>query len=162
MYVHTQMHTHMYAGTAHMHTNADTTHIRTCTHTRTRTHIHTSAHTHTQARVHIFTPEAPTCTHTYTHAHVHTRAHVCRTSKAHQLEHDAAVHATLLKHKDEVEKEELRVELALAEGKKQRRLEELHHAALDVTHGIDTFEINMKRLLKGEGTKRLVRALTQR
>jgi hypothetical protein len=59
------------------------------------------------------------------------------------------VHATLLKHKDEVEKEELRVELALAETHKQKRLEELHHAALDVTHGIDTFEINMKRLLKG-------------
>lgn len=45
--------------------------------------------------------------------------------------------------------EELRVELALAETKKHKRLEELHHAALDVTHGIDTFEINMKRLLKG-------------
>jgi len=73
-----------------------------------------------------------------------------RTSKANQLEHDAAVHAALLKHKDEVEKEELRVELALAETHKQKRLEELHHAALDVTHGIDTFEINMKRLLKGD------------
>ena len=36
-----------------------------------------------------------------------------RTNKVSQLEHDAAVHATLLKHKDEVEKEELRVELAL-------------------------------------------------
>jgi len=37
-----------------------------------------------------------------------------------------------------------------AETHKHKRLEELHHAALDVTHGIDTFEINMKRLLKGE------------
>ncbi|KAF5829801.1 hypothetical protein DUNSADRAFT_15464, partial [Dunaliella salina] len=70
------------------------------------------------------------------------------------LEHDAAVHAALLKHKDEVEKEELRVELALAETHKQKRLEELHHAALDVTHGIDTFEINMKRLLKGAAVRR--------
>eukprot|EP00983_Pelagomonas_calceolata_P074492 1152579-Pelagomonas_calceolata.AAC.9 len=89
--------------------------------------------------------------------HLHTICIRCinipvrRTSKANQLEHDAAVHAALLKHKDEVEKEELRVELALAETHKQKRLEELHHAALDVTHGIDTFEINMKRLLKGKG-----------
>lgn len=77
--------------------------------------------------------------------------HACRRSgKALQLERDDAVHASLLKHKDEVEKEELRVELALAETHKQRKLEELNHASLDVTHGIDTFEINMKRLLKGE------------
>lgn len=90
-------------------------------------------------------------------ARTHTRAH--RTNKATQLQHDAAVHATLLKHKEEVEKEELRVELALAETHKQKRLEELHHAALDVTHGIDTFEINMKRLLKGEAMRCLLKCL---
>ena len=34
---------------------------------------------------------------------------------------------------------------------RRRKLEGLQHASLDVTHGIDTFEINLKRLVKGEG-----------
>lgn len=46
------------------------------------------------------------------------------------------------------------MELALAEKGSRHRLEELSHASLDVHHGIDAFEINMKRLVKadaGEG-----------
>lgn len=49
-----------------------------------------------------------------------------------------------------MEREELRVELALSEKARRRKLEELHHAALDVHGGIDAFEINMKRLVRGD------------
>ena len=49
---------------------------------------------------------------------------------------------------DDVEKEELRVELALSEKARRKRLEELSHASLEVNNGIDAFEINMKRLIK--------------
>lgn len=49
-----------------------------------------------------------------------------------------------------MEREELRVELALTEKARRRKLEELAHASLDVNHGIDAFEINMKRLVKGD------------
>lgn len=51
---------------------------------------------------------------------------------------------------EEMEREELRVELALSEKARRKKLEELHHAALDVLGGIDAFEINMKRLVKGD------------
>jgi hypothetical protein len=40
------------------------------------------------------------------------------------------------------------VELALSEKARRKKLEELSHASLDVSHGIDAFEINMKRLVK--------------
>ncbi len=42
------------------------------------------------------------------------------------------------------------MELALSEKARRRKLEELHHAALDVHGGIDAFEINMKRLVRGD------------
>ncbi len=42
-----------------------------------------------------------------------------------------------------------RVELALAEASRRRAGEGVQRAAADVSHGIETFEINMKRLLKG-------------
>lgn len=51
---------------------------------------------------------------------------------------------------EDLEREELRVELALSEKARRRKLEELNHASLDVNHGIDAFEINMKRLVKGD------------
>jgi hypothetical protein len=51
---------------------------------------------------------------------------------------------------EDIEREELRVELALSEKARRRKLEELAHASLDVNHGIDAFEINMKRLVKGD------------
>lgn len=51
---------------------------------------------------------------------------------------------------EEIEREELRVELALSEKARRKKLEELHHAALDVHGGIDAFEINMKRLVRGD------------
>ncbi|KAG2442556.1 hypothetical protein HXX76_002642 [Chlamydomonas incerta] len=73
-----------------------------------------------------------------------------RGDKSQRLERDEAVHAALLKRKEEMEREELRVELALSEKARRRKLEELHHAALDVHGGIDAFEINMKRLVRGE------------
>lgn len=45
----------------------------------------------------------------------------------------------------------------------RRKLEELNHAALDVSHGIDAFEINMKRLVKGDadGDEALAPATTR-
>ncbi|KAG2448325.1 hypothetical protein HYH02_006909 [Chlamydomonas schloesseri] len=73
-----------------------------------------------------------------------------RSDKAQRLERDEAVHAALLKRKEEMEREELRVELALSEKARRKNLEALHHAALDVHGGIDAFEINMKRLVRGE------------
>ncbi len=72
-----------------------------------------------------------------------------RTDKLKQLDRDEAVHRSLLRRKEEAEREELRVELALAEATRRRQAEAVQLAAQDVTHGIDTFEINMKRLLKG-------------
>lgn len=42
------------------------------------------------------------------------------------------------------------MELALSEKARRRKLEELSHASLDVSHGIDAFEINLKRLVKGD------------
>jgi hypothetical protein len=72
-----------------------------------------------------------------------------RGTKSQQLERDSAVHASLMRRKEEVEREELRVELALAEAARRRKGELGLLAAQDVAHGIDTFEINMKRLLKG-------------
>ncbi len=77
-----------------------------------------------------------------------TKIDNARTDKQKKLEHDDAVHASLLKHKVDLEREELRVELALSEKAKRKKLEELRHASLDVNHGIDAFEINMKRLIK--------------
>ncbi|EFJ52136.1 hypothetical protein VOLCADRAFT_103155 [Volvox carteri f. nagariensis] len=73
-----------------------------------------------------------------------------RSEKAQKLARDDAVHAALLKRKEEMEREELRVELALSEKARRKKLEELHHAALDVHGGIDAFEINMKRLVRGD------------
>ncbi|GLC51118.1 hypothetical protein PLESTB_000467700 [Pleodorina starrii] len=73
-----------------------------------------------------------------------------RSDKAQKLSRDDAVHAALLKRKEEMEREELRVELALSEKARRKKLEELHHAALDVHGGIDAFEINMKRLVRGD------------
>ncbi|GIL73035.1 hypothetical protein Vretimale_4669 [Volvox reticuliferus] len=73
-----------------------------------------------------------------------------RSDKAQKLARDDAVHAALLKRKEEMEREELRVELALSEKARRKKLEELHHAALDVHGGIDAFEINMKRLVRGD------------
>mmetsp|Transcript_35241 Transcript_35241/g.78424 ORF Transcript_35241/g.78424 Transcript_35241/m.78424 type:complete len:1824 (+) Transcript_35241:146-5617(+) len=73
-----------------------------------------------------------------------------RTEKSKKLQHDDAVHAAILKRKEEIEREELRVELALSEKSQRKKLEELNHASLDVAHGIDAFEINMKRLVKGD------------
>ncbi|KAG2499886.1 hypothetical protein HYH03_002175 [Edaphochlamys debaryana] len=78
------------------------------------------------------------------------KLHSARSDKAQRLDRDEAVHAALLKRKEEVEREELRVELALSEKARRRKLEELHHAALDVHGGIDAFEINMKRLVRGD------------
>ncbi len=72
-----------------------------------------------------------------------------RLDKTKQLERDAAVHASLMRRKEDVEREELRVELALAEASRRRKAEQVQLAAQDVALGIDTFEINMKRLLKG-------------
>lgn len=54
---------------------------------------------------------------------------------------------------EDIEREELRVELALSEKAHRRRLEELHHASLDVNGGIDAFEINMKRLVRGDAAE---------
>lgn len=48
--------------------------------------------------------------------------------------------------------QELRVELALSEKARRKKLEELSHASLDVSLGIDAFEINLKRLVKVEGS----------
>ncbi|MEW5317265.1 MAG: hypothetical protein WDW38_008576 [Sanguina aurantia] len=82
------------------------------------------------------------------------RMGTARSDKSLRLQHDDAVHASLLKRKEAAEREDLRVELALAEKGSRHRLEELSHASLDVHHGIDAFEINMKRLVKadaGEG-----------
>ncbi|KXZ56759.1 hypothetical protein GPECTOR_1g684 [Gonium pectorale] len=73
-----------------------------------------------------------------------------RSDKAQRLARDDAVHAALLKRKEEMEREELRVELALSEKARRKKLEELHHAALDVHGGIESFEINMKRLVRGD------------
>jgi hypothetical protein len=33
---------------------------------------------------------------------------------------------------------------------RRRKLDELHHSALDVHGGIESFEINMKRLVRGD------------
>ena len=73
-----------------------------------------------------------------------------RSEKSKKLDADKAVHAALMKHKVGVEKEELRVELALSEKSRRRKLEELEHASLNVSDGIDTFEINLKRLVKAD------------
>ncbi|GFR40940.1 hypothetical protein Agub_g1600 [Astrephomene gubernaculifera] len=78
------------------------------------------------------------------------RMHSGRSDKAQKLARDDAIHAALLKRKEEMEREELRVELALSEKARRKKLEELHHAALDVQGGIDAFEINMKRLVRGD------------
>ncbi|KAL6765964.1 protein associated with central pair microtubule complex [Haematococcus lacustris] len=74
-----------------------------------------------------------------------------RSSKAVQLERDDDVHRSLMRRKVEAEREELRVELALAEASRRRKLEGQQLAGADVNTGIDAFEINMKRLLKGDG-----------
>ncbi len=73
-----------------------------------------------------------------------------RADKGRQLERDASVHASLMRRKEEVEKEEQRVELALAEAARRRKAGHVQRTAHDVALSIDTFEVNMKRLLKGE------------
>eukprot|EP00798_Chlamydomonas_sp_ICE-L_P003482 gene3482-13544_t len=67
-----------------------------------------------------------------------------------KLDREDKIHKALLKRKrkSDVEREELRVEMALSEKARRMRLEELSHASLDVNRGIDAFEINMKRLVK--------------
>lgn len=84
-----------------------------------------------------------------------------RRDKGKLLDHDDAVHASLMKRREELEREELRVELALTEKSRRRKLEELSHASLEQSAGIDSFEINLKRLVKADageesGSPRLV------
>ncbi|KAG1668074.1 hypothetical protein FOA52_010484 [Chlamydomonas sp. UWO 241] len=73
-----------------------------------------------------------------------------RRDKGKLLDHDDAVHASLMKRREELEREELRVALALSEKSRRKKLEELSHASLEQSAGIDSFEINMKRLVKGD------------
>lgn len=73
-----------------------------------------------------------------------------RSDKTQKLLRDDAVHASLVKRKEDIEREELRVELALAEKARRKKLEELQHSSRDVNAGIDAFEVNMKRLVRGD------------
>lgn len=50
-----------------------------------------------------------------------------------------------------------RVELALAEASRRRAVEGVQRAAGDVNRGIEAFEINMKRLLKGAGKRQIIK-----
>lgn len=68
-----------------------------------------------------------------------------RGEKASRLAHDAAVHSTLLKHREELEKAELRIELVMAEKAKRKQLETKIQTTAQVNDEIDAFETNLKR-----------------
>lgn len=68
-----------------------------------------------------------------------------RGEKASRLKHDMAVHKSLLKHKEYLEKAELRIELVLAEKTKRKQLDTRVNTNNEVNDGIDAFEMNLKR-----------------
>eukprot|EP00879_Flechtneria_rotunda_P030182 GHRR01032781.1.p1 GENE.GHRR01032781.1~~GHRR01032781.1.p1 ORF type:complete len:295 (+),score=115.10 GHRR01032781.1:141-1025(+) len=75
-----------------------------------------------------------------------------RADKAAKLQRDDAVHAALLKHQDDREKQELRVEMALSKLGRYRQQEQRAAAAVDASSGIDAFEMTLKRLGTGGAT----------